>query len=89
MIQKVFGKSLFRSTYNVFDAYDNVVFVARERSLLVAALPPDRRRDPLHFGDFADWLPIAYHFDFMRDGEVIGHEHRASSARSRTSTSST
>jgi hypothetical protein len=29
-----------------------------------------------YVGDFADWLPIPYHFEFRRDGEVIGHHKR-------------
>ena len=75
MIQKVFGKSLFRSTYNVFDAYDNVVFMARERSLLVALFRRIVGAIP-YIGDFADWLPIAYHFDFFREEELVGTNTR-------------
>jgi hypothetical protein len=30
-----------------------------------------------YIGDYADWLPIPYHFDFVRDGKVLGtHERR-------------
>ena len=30
-----------------------------------------------YVGDYADWLPIPYHFDFVRDGDVLGsHERR-------------
>ena len=29
-----------------------------------------------YVGDFADWLPIPYHFDFTRDGQVIGVDTR-------------
>ena len=75
MIQKVFGKSLFRSTYNMFDAHDNLLFTARERSLGVALF---RRLVGLipYVGDFANWLPIAYHFDFIRDEQVVGTNSR-------------
>jgi uncharacterized protein YxjI len=70
-IQKVFGKSLLRSTYALFDATGQEVARARERSLPVALF---RRLVGLvpFVGDFADWLPIPYHFDFLRDGEVLG-----------------
>jgi uncharacterized protein YxjI len=27
-------------------------------------------------GDFADWLPIAYHFDFIRGEEKLGEHNR-------------
>ncbi len=64
-IQKVFGKSLFRSTYTLFGADGSEVCVAREKSLgkalfrrLVGLVP--------YVGDFADWLPIAYDFEFVR-----------------------
>jgi len=75
MIQKVFGKSLARSTYNVFDAYDNLVFTGRERSLAVALF---RRLVGLipYVGDFANWLPIPYHFDYLRDDNVVGTNSR-------------
>ena len=29
-----------------------------------------------YIGDFSDWLPIPYHFDFIRDGQVIGSHRR-------------
>ena len=30
-----------------------------------------------YIGDYADWLPIPYHFDFVLDGKVVGsHERR-------------
>jgi uncharacterized protein YxjI len=75
MIQKVFGKSLIRSTYNVFDAYDNLVFTGRERSLGVALFRRLVGFIP-YIGDFADWLPIAYHFDYFRGDELVGTNSR-------------
>ena len=27
-------------------------------------------------GDFADWMPIPYHFTFKRDGQVLGTNSR-------------
>ncbi|MDQ3728800.1 MAG: hypothetical protein M3355_04355 [Actinomycetota bacterium] len=75
MIQKVFGKSLLRSTYNVFDAYDNLVFMGRERSLAVALFRRLTGFIP-YVGNFADWLPIAYHFDYLRNEAVVGTNSR-------------
>ncbi|MBA2347438.1 MAG: hypothetical protein H0V81_04015 [Solirubrobacterales bacterium] len=78
-IQKVFGKSLFRSTYTLFDGSGAEVCIAREKSLgkalfrrLVGLVP--------YIGDFADWLPIAYDFEFVRgtgeDEQVLAENVR-------------
>jgi uncharacterized protein YxjI len=74
-IQKVFGKSLIRSTYQLFDANGAETAVVRERSLPVALF---RRLVGLipYIGDYADWLPIAYHFDFLRGEEKLGSHNR-------------
>jgi uncharacterized protein YxjI len=74
-IQKVFGKSLLRSTYQLFDAGGQEVAVARERNVVVALF---RRLVGLvpYVGDYADWLPIAYHFDFLRGEEKLGSHNR-------------
>jgi hypothetical protein len=75
-IQKVFGESLLRSTYRLYDASGAEVARARERSVFVALLRRAVGFIP-YVGDYADWLPIPYHFDFVRDGQVIGsHERR-------------
>jgi len=74
-IQKIFGKSFIRSSYNVFDAYENHLFMAQERSLGVALFRRLVGFIP-YIGDFADWLPIAYHFDFYRDDKIVGSNSR-------------
>jgi uncharacterized protein YxjI len=74
-IQKVFGKSLLRSTYQLFDASGQEVAVARERGLFTALFRRFVGFIP-YVGDFADWLPIAYHFDFLRGEEKIGEHNR-------------
>jgi uncharacterized protein YxjI len=74
-IQKVFGKSLFRSTYQIFDATGNEVAVAQERSLPVAIFRRIVGFVP-YIGSYADWLPIAYHFDFIRGEEKLGSHNR-------------
>ena len=74
-IQKVFGESLLRSTYRLYDASGNEVASDRERSVAVALLRRLVGFIP-YIGDYADWLPIPYHFDFVRDGEVIGTHQR-------------
>jgi uncharacterized protein YxjI len=74
-IQKAFGKSLLRSTYLLHDPSGTRTVEARERSLpvalfrrLVGFLP--------YVGQYADWLPIPYHFDFRYGDRVIGQHTR-------------
>ena len=75
-IQKVFGESLLRSTYRLYDASGSELATARERSVFVALVRRLVGFIP-YVGDYADWLPIPYHFEFVRDGKVIGsHERR-------------
>jgi uncharacterized protein YxjI len=74
-IQKVFGASLLRSTYALFDAQGTEVAKASEKSLAVALF---RRLVDLvpYVGGFSDWLPIPYHFDFKRGDTLLGTHTR-------------
>lgn len=74
-IQKVFGASLLRSTYALFDAGGNEVARAQERDLAVAIL-----RRVIGFVPYlemvANWLPIPYDFEFRSGDRVVGHHRR-------------
>jgi uncharacterized protein YxjI len=74
-IQKVFGTSLLRSTYALFDPEGNELARATEKSLVVALF---RRLVGIvpYVGDFADWLPIPYHFEFRRGDQLLGSHTR-------------
>jgi uncharacterized protein YxjI len=72
-IKKVFGTSLLRSTYEIDWPGGSVT--AQEKNVMVALFRRLVGFIP-YIGDFADWLPIPYHFDFVRDGEVIGTHSR-------------
>ena len=74
-IQKVFGSSLLRSTYTLYDARGNETATAREKSLAVALFRRLVGFVP-YVGNFADWLPIPYHFTISRDGEPLGVQSR-------------
>jgi uncharacterized protein YxjI len=74
-IQKVFGASLLRSTYTLFDATGAEVARASEKSLPVALFRRLVGFVP-YVGNFADWLPIPYHFDFKRGDTVLGTHSR-------------
>jgi uncharacterized protein YxjI len=75
MIQKAFGASLLRSTYVLYDANGDEVCRARERSLPVALFRRGVGFVP-YVGNFADWLPIPYHFEFRRGEELLGTHSR-------------
>jgi uncharacterized protein YxjI len=73
-IQKAFGRSLVRSTYLIHAP--NGTVTAAERNLGVAVFRRLVGFVPV-VGDFADWLPIPYHFTFERDGKELGvHKRR-------------
>jgi hypothetical protein len=74
-IQKVFGASLLRSTYRLYDARGVEVATAAEHSLPVALFRRAVGFVP-YLGNVADWLPIPYHFTFERNGVVLGTHRR-------------
>ena len=74
-IQKVFGASLLRSTYKLFGPDGTEVASATERNLLVALFRRLIGFVP-NIGGMANWLPIPYHFVFLRNGTELGHHRR-------------
>jgi uncharacterized protein YxjI len=74
-IQKVFGRSLLRSTYRLYDANGVETCEARERSLAVALVRRAVGFVP-YIGNYADWLPIPYHFVFTRGDKVLVNNTR-------------
>jgi uncharacterized protein YxjI len=81
-LRKVFGKSLLRSTWQIYDAAGNEIAWARERSLFVALI---RRLIGLvpFIGEFLELLPIPYHFDYHMGEERIGGLERILGVRDR------
>ncbi len=74
-IQKVFGESLLRSTYRLYGPDGEELASARERSVPVAVFRRAVGFIP-YVDDVASWLPIPYHFDFVRGGQVLGSHVR-------------
>ena len=74
-IQKVFGASLLRSTYILYDSAGAEVARVTEKNLLVALFRRLIGFIP-QLGNFANWLPIPYHFVFQRDGVDLGVHRR-------------
>lgn len=74
-IQKVFGASLVRSTYRLYDAAGNEVAIATEKNLLVALFRRLVGFVP-YIANVSNWLPIPYHFVFERQGRELGTHRR-------------
>lgn len=74
-IQKVFGASLLRSTYRLYDATGVEIATATEQSLAVALLRRLVGFVP-YLENVANWLPIPYHFTFKRNEVVLGSHRR-------------
>ncbi|MEO7804227.1 MAG: hypothetical protein ABIS18_07540 [Actinomycetota bacterium] len=74
-IQKVFGASLLRSTYRLYDAQGIETATASEQSLLVALLRRLVAFVP-YIENFSNWLPIPFNFVFSRDGVELGIHRR-------------
>lgn len=74
-IQKVFGASLLRSTYKIYDANGNELAIATEKNLAIALIRRVVAFIPF-IENFSDWLPIPYHFVFMRNETLLGTDRR-------------
>jgi uncharacterized protein YxjI len=79
LLHHVFGKSLLRTTWNVFDAQGAEVAVARERSQAMAIL----RRGIDFVPDVGGLIPIPYNFDILAGDRVIGVMNRKFQLRDR------
>ncbi|MBA2462073.1 MAG: hypothetical protein H0V45_09965 [Actinobacteria bacterium] len=71
VLEKVFGKSLLRSTWRVLDASEQELAIAKERSMPVAILR--RVIDAVPYGDF---VPIPFHFTIDAGDRHLGDLNR-------------
>jgi hypothetical protein len=78
LLEHVFGKSLFRSTWRVFDGQEQEIAVAQERSLPMAIA-----RRVVDFVPYGEWVPIPYNFDLLADGSLAGQLSRKFQLRDR------
>ena len=74
-IQKVFGESLLRSTYRIYDAAGAETAKVTENSMTVALIRRFVGFLPW-IGAFAELLPIPYHFVFLRGEYELGTNRR-------------
>jgi uncharacterized protein YxjI len=77
-LEKVFGISLVRSTWRVYDPNDQQVALAREKSIHVALFR--RLIDFVPYGEFA---PIVFQFTIHMDGREVGELRRPLGIRDR------
>jgi hypothetical protein len=79
VLEHIFGKSLFRSTWRVANAQEEEVAIARERSQAMAIV----RRVIDFVPDFGGLIPIPYNFDILAGEQVIGRMDRKFQLRDR------
>ena len=81
-LAKVFGRSLLRSTWELFDANGRKVGWAQERSVPVALWR--RFVDLIPFaGELLSWIPVRYHFDYHAGERRVGSFERRFGLRDR------
>ena len=78
VLEKVFGKSILRSTWRIHDANEQEVAFAQEKSMPVAILR--RVIDVVPYGDF---IPIVFQFTIFMDGKEVGEMRRPIGVRDR------
>ena len=78
VLEKVFGKSLLRSTWRLLDGEEQEVATAQERSLPTAVA-----RRVVDFVPYGEFVPIPYNFDILRDGRRVGGMTRKLQLRDR------
>jgi hypothetical protein len=78
VLEKVFGRSLLRSTWRVLDAHEQEVAVAQEKSVPVAIA-----RRLIDFVPYGELVPIVFQFTILMDGREAGELRRPLGIRDR------
>jgi hypothetical protein len=79
LLEHVFGKSLFRSTWRISTPEGEEIAIAQERSPVLAIV----RRLIDFVPDVGGLIPIPYNFDILAGGQVIGKMDRKFQLRDR------
>jgi uncharacterized protein YxjI len=79
VLEHVFGKSLFRSTWRISTPEGEEIAIAQERSQVLALL----RRVIDFVPDYGGLIPIPYNFDILAGDRVIGKMDRKFQLRDR------
>ena len=78
VLEKVFGASLLRSTWRIYDAGDQQVAAAQEKSMPVAIL-----RRLIEFVPYGEFVPIVFQFKILMDALEVGELRRPIGLRDR------
>jgi hypothetical protein len=78
LLEKVFGISLLRSTWRIYDANEQQVALAQERSIPIAIL-----RRAIDLVPYGELVPILFQFTILIDGREVGELRRPIGLRDR------
>jgi hypothetical protein len=78
VLEKVFGRSLLRSTWRVLDAQEQEVALVQEKSMPVAIL-----RRVIDLVPYGELVPIVFQFIILMDGREVGELRRPLGLRDR------
>jgi hypothetical protein len=71
LVEKVFGISLVRSTWRIYDANEQQVALAQEKSIPLAVL-----RRVIDLVPYGTLIPIVFQFTILMDGREVGELRR-------------
>jgi hypothetical protein len=78
ILEKVFGASLLRSTWRIYDAMEQQIALAQEKSMPIAIL-----RRLIDFVPYGEYIPIVFQFTILMDGREVGELRRPIGLRDR------
>jgi hypothetical protein len=78
LVEKVFGISLVRSTWRIYDANEQQVALAQEKSIPLAVL-----RRVIDLVPYGTLIPIVFQFTILMDGRDVGELRRPIGLRDR------
>jgi hypothetical protein len=78
LLEKVFGISLLRSTWRIYDANEQQVALAQEKSMPIAIL-----RRAIDFVPYGEFVPILFQFTISMNGREVGELRRPVGLRDR------
>jgi hypothetical protein len=78
LVEKVFGISLLRSTWRIYDANEQQVALAQEKSMPIAIL-----RRAIDLVPYGELIPIVFQFTIQMDGREVGELRRPIGLRDR------
>jgi hypothetical protein len=78
LLEKVFGISLLRSTWRIYDANEQQVALAQEKSMPIAIL-----RRAIDLVPYGELIPVVFQFTILMDGREVGELRRPIGLRDR------